>query len=335
MPLYSLRDLRFAFGSDEVLNISELDIEEGQIIALTGPNGAGKTTLLMLLGALLQPTSGSMMFRGRLLPACAGKQADAVRREIGFVQQSPYLFRSSVERNVAYGLVVRGIARQERLRRARAAIRAVGLQGFEGRPQHALSGGEAQRVALARALVTAPRTLLLDEPLANVDVMSRTIIERVLLEANRERGVSILFTTHDLEQAYRIAHQVLALNAGRVVEGAMENVYRGVVKRDGSDWIFDTGKLRIAIPGRQPGCQTATIPPETIVISMNNVITSARNVFCGRVIAIRERHASVEITVDVGETLIARITEASYREMNLHLGHEVYLLFKAEAVRLF
>lgn len=335
MSLYSLSALRFAFGSDDVLNIPRLHIEEGQIIALTGPNGAGKTTLLMLLGALLWPTSGSIVYRDRKLPIRQGKQADAVRREIGFVPQSPYLFRTSVERNVAYGLVVRGIARRERIRRVREAMRAVGLQGFEGRPHHALSGGEAQRVALARALVTSPRTLLLDEPLANVDAMSRTIIERVLLDANRRRGVSVLFTTHDLEQAYRIAHQVLALNAGRVVEGTLENVYRGVLTQNGSDWVFDTGKLCIAIPGRHPACQTATIPPEAIVLSMSNVVTSARNVFCGRVVAIRDRNASVEVTVDAGETFIARITEASYREMDLHLGRDVYLLFKAEAVRLY
>lgn len=335
MLLYRLSDLRFAFGSDDILNIPRLDIEEGQIIALTGPNGAGKTTLMMLLGALLWPTSGSIVYRDRKLPTREGKQADAVRRGIGFVQQAPYLFRTSVERNVAYGLVVRGVARQERLQRIRETMRAVGLQGFEGRPSHALSSGEAQRVALARALVTAPHTLLLDEPLANVDAMSRTIIERVLGEANRQRGVSVLFTTHDLEQAYRVAHQVLALNAGRVVEGTMENVYRGMVKRDGSDWIFDTGKLCIAIPVCRPQCQTATIPPEAIVLSRDNVVTSARNVFCGRIIAIRERNASVEITVDAGEALIARITEASYREMDLRLGHDVYLLFKAEAVRLY
>lgn len=335
MPLYSLHDLRFAFGSQAVVNIPELTLAAGQITALTGPNGAGKTTLLMLLGALLWPTSGSIVYRGRKLPTRAGTQADAVRREIGFVQQSPYLFRTSVERNVAYGLVVRGIARQERSRRVRDALQAVGLQGFEGRPQHALSGGEAQRVALARALVTAPCTLLLDEPLANVDAMSRTIIERVLVDANRQRGVSVLFTTHDLEQAYRIAHQVLALNAGRVVEGAMENVYRGRVRQDGDDWVFDTGKLCIAIPGRRPACQIAAIPPAAIVLSMSKVISSARNVFCGRVIAIRDRNASVEVTVEAGETFIARITEVSYREMGLHLGREVYLIFKAEAVRLY
>lgn len=335
MPLYRLCDLRFAFGSREVLNIPELTLAAGTITALTGPNGAGKTTLLMLLGALRWPTSGSVAYRGRKLPGRAGTHAPAVRREIGFVQQSPYLFRTSVERNVAYGLVVRGIPRQERLRRVRETLQAVGLQGFESRPQHALSGGEAQRVALARALVTAPRTLLLDEPLANVDSMSRTIIERVLKDANRLQGVSVLFTTHDLEQAYRIADEVVTLNAGRVVEGAMENVYRGVVRQDGDDWLFDTGKLCMAIPGRQTACQTAAVPPAAIVLSMNKVVSSARNVFSGRVSAIRERNASVEVTVEAGERFIARITEASYREMNLHLGRDVYLIFKAEAVRLY
>ncbi len=335
MPLYTIKDLRFGFENQPVLNIPALTIEEGKITALTGPNGSGKTTLLMLLGAQLWPSTGHIVYRGNTLPARQGKHADSMRREIGFVLQSPYLFRTSVERNVAYGLAVRGISRQERLMRVRQALRSVGLEGFEIRPRHALSVGEAQRVALARALVIAPRTLLLDEPLANVDAMSRTIIERVLIDENCQRKVSVLFTTHDLDQAYRIADEVVTLNAGKVVQGAMENIYHGGVYQAGENWVFDTGKLSIAIPARHEACRTAVIPPEAIMLSKRKVVSSARNMFCGRVIAIRDRNAGVEITFDAGETLIARITDASYREMDLRLGQDMYLVFKAEAVRLY
>lgn len=335
MPLYSLKDLCFNFDNQPVLNIPALTIEAGKITALTGPNGSGKTTLLMLLGAQLWPSSGQVVYRGQALPARQGKHTDSIRREIGFVVQSPYLFRTSVIRNVAYGLAVRGIPRRERLMRAGQTLKAVGLEGFEARAGHALSGGEAQRVALARALVTEPSTLLLDEPLANVDVVSRRVIERVLIDENNKRQVSVLFTTHDLDQAYGLADEVITLNAGQVVEGAMENVYHGAVSQDGSSWVFNTGILSIAIPARHDACRTAVIPPEAIVLSIKKVITSARNMFYGRVVAIRERNGAVEIAVNVGETLIARITEASYHEMDLRLGQDVYLFFKAEAVRLY
>jgi tungstate transport system ATP-binding protein len=335
MSLYQLENLRFAFGERDVLDIPQLTIAEGKITAMTGPNGSGKTTLLMLLGALLDPSSGRIRYRGKALHRIEGKDADALRREIGFLLQAPYLFHTTVGRNVAYGLAVRGIARRQRLPRVREALRRVGLEGFEVRPHHALSGGEAQRVALARTLITDPRVLLLDEPLANVDVVSRTIIERVLIEANRQHGVSVLFTTHDLDQAYRLADEVITLNAGTVVEGTMENVYHGTVRQNGEGYVFDTGQLVIAIAAGHQERRTAAVLPEAILLSMEKVSSSARNVFRGRIVAVRNRHRSVEVIVDAGETFTARITAASYREMDLRLGQEVYLVFKAEAVRLY
>jgi molybdopterin-binding protein len=189
-------------------------------------------------------------------------------------------------------------------------------------------------VALARTLITSPRTLLLDEPLTNVDAASRTIIERVLVNENRHRGVSVLFTTHDLDQADRIADEVITLNAGMVVEGPMENVYHGAVSQEGGNWVFDTTRLSIAIPAGHQACRTAAIAPEAILIRMDKVSTNSHNMFCGRVVAVRDRNASVEVTVNAGEMFTARITGASYRAMDLRLGQKVYLVFKAEAVQL-
>jgi tungstate transport system ATP-binding protein len=334
MHLYTLEDLRFTFGEKVVLDIPALTIEEGKITALTGPNGSGKTTLLMLLGVLLWPSSGRVVYRGRALPTGEGKHAAAVRREMGLVLQSPYLFRATVEKNVGYGLAVRGISKKNRLMRVREALKWVGLEGFEVRPHHALSGGEAQRVALARTLITSPRTLLLDEPLANVDAVSRTIIERLLVHENRHRGASVLFTTHDLDQAYRIADEVTTLNAGTVVESPMENVYHGAVSKNGDNWVFDTAQLSIAIPAGHEACRTVAISPEAILISTEKVSTGSPNMFRGRIVAVRDRHASVEVMVNAGEMFTARITDASYRAMDLRLGQQVYLVFKAEAVRL-
>jgi tungstate transport system ATP-binding protein len=334
MSLYTLEALRFTFAKQVVLDIPSLTLAEGQITALMGPNGSGKTTLLMLLGALLWPSSGRIVYRGAALPTGEGKRADAIRREIGFVLQSPYLFRGSVEHNVGYGLAVRGIARKHRLHRVREALQWVGLEGFEARSHRALSGGEMQRVALARALVTSPRTLLLDEPLANIDTGSRAVIEQTLARECRHRGVSVLLTTHDLDQAHRIADEVITLNAGKVIAGVMENVYHGAVYRNGDHWLFDTAQLSITIPAGHEACRTAAIPMEAICIRMEKEGASAHNQFRGRVVAMRDQHVSVEVTVDAGERFIARMTAEAYRAMDLRLGQEVSLVFNAEAVRL-
>lgn len=334
MSLYTLEALRFSFAKQAVLDIPRLTIAEGQITALMGPNGSGKTTLLMLLGALFWPSSGRIAYRGRAFPTSEGKHTDAIRREMGFVLQSPYLFRGSVEYNVGYGLAVRGIARKHRLHRVREALRWVGLEGFEARAHQALSGGERQRVALARALVTSPRTLLLDEPLANIDTGSRSIIERTLAHACHQQGVSILLTTHDLDQAYRIADNIITLNAGKVTEGSIANVYHGTVYRNGSHAVFNTTQLSITIPAGHESCRTATIPTEAISISMTSKSSSVHNQFRGRVIAVRDQHVGVEVTVDAGEIFIARIAEETYQALNLRLGQEVSLVFTAEAVRL-
>ena len=333
MSLYAIEDLRFAFAEQVALDIPKLTINEGQITALTGPNGSGKTTLLMLLSALLSPSSGSIAYRGQRMPTGESRAADAMRREIGFVQQSPYLFHASVGRNVGYGLAVRGVPKPQRRQRVREALREVGLEGFEHRARHALSGGEAQRVALARTLVTQPRTLLLDEPLANVDAGSRAVIERILVDANQQRGVSVLFTTHDLEQARRLADAVITLSAGRVVADAMENFYHGTVYRDGPNWFFKTTRLSLAIAAGHAACRAATIPPEAIRICTAPV--DAPNTFRGRIAAMRDRRASVEVTVEAQETFIARMPRDAYETLDLRLGQEVFLCFNAEAVRLY
>ncbi|UCG38852.1 MAG: ABC transporter ATP-binding protein [bacterium] len=334
MDLFTLRDLRVRLGERDALDIPRLGLEEGRVIALTGPNGSGKTTLLKVLSNLLAPTSGTVLYRGRDLASLPPAQRDEVRRELGVVLQSPYLFRSTVEGNVSYGLARRGVPRAQRRTRARRALEIVGLSGFGRRPHWALSGGEAQRVALARALVLEPAVLLLDEPFANVDAVSRSVIERVLVQENRYQGTTVVFTTHDMEQAYRLADTVVTLFEGRVHEGSMENLFHGKVREGPEGPVFDTGTLVICVPPGREGALTAAVPPETILVSLSPISTSARNTLLGRVNGVRERNGTVDVTVDAGDTIVVRLTERSYREMDLKLGMQVYLIFKAEAVKL-
>ena len=335
MDLFTIENLKLELGGREVLNIPALDVPDNEIVALTGPNGSGKTSLLQVLGGLIEPDQGSVLYRDQNLFTQTTAAQDRIRRDLGVVLQSPYLFKTTVLNNVCYGLTRRGIPRPAAVNKAARILELVGLEGFETRSHSALSGGEAQRVALARALVLEPEALLLDEPFANVDAASRSVIERVLLQENRYRKTSVIFTTHDLDQAYRMANTVVTLFEGNIHDGSMENLFSGTIRQTPDGLVFDTGRIDVAISTGNAKAMTAAIPPESILISMSPISTSARNTHLGRITAVTERNGTVDVAVDVGETLVARITQASYREMGLMLGEEVYLIFKAEAVRLY
>jgi len=335
MNLFSIENLKMELGGREVLDIPFLEISDGTITALTGPNGSGKTSLLLAICGLLCPQDGRLHYRGKVIQTLSAADLDSMRRELGIVLQSPYLFKTTVLNNVTYGLIRRGMPRMDAAVKGKRALSLVGLEGFGKRSHFALSGGEAQRVALARALVLEPAVLLLDEPFANVDAVSRSVIERVLLHENRLNRTSVVFTTHDLDQACRMAGKVVNLYRGKVQEGSMENLFHGMVRHRTSGPVFDTGSMEITIPTGPAKAMTASIPPESILISLTPVHASARNTFCGIITGASSRNGAIEVTVDVGETLVSRITEASYREMGLMLGMEVYLTFKAEAVRLY
>ena len=335
MALFTAQDIALNLGNREVLNIPALEIPEDQIVALTGPNGSGKTSLLKILTGLTEPHQGRILYRDQDLFTQTTADQDRIRRDLGVVLQSPYLFKTTVLNNVCYGLTRRGIPRPEAAKKAACILELVGLGGFGKRSHSALSGGEAQRVALARALVLEPEALLLDEPFANVDAVSRSVIERVLMQENRYRKTSVIFTTHDLDQAYRMADKVVTLFDGKIHDGSMENLFNGMIRNRPGGLVFDTGRIEIAIPTNKAKAMTAAIPPESILVSMSPISTSARNTHHGRITAVTQRNGTVDVAVDVGETLVARITQGSYREMGLLLGEEVYLIFKAEAVRLY
>jgi molybdopterin-binding protein len=319
--LYTINNLKLELGGREVLDIPALDIPDHQIVALTGPNGSGKTSLLQVLGGLLPPGRGRIIYRDQDLFSQTSANLESIRKDLGIVLQSPYLFKTTVLNNVSYGLMRRGMSRAAAVEKSMGTLE--------------LSGGEAQRVALARALVLEPEVLLLDEPFANVDAVSRSVIERVLVQENSYRKTSVIFTTHDLEQAYRMSDTVVTLFGGRVHDSSMENFLNGSIRQTPDGPVFDTGSIKVAVPPGHEKAHAAAIPPESILVSLTTISTSARNTHHGRITAVKERNGTVDVTVDTGDVLIARITKRSYLEMGLVLGGDVYLIFKAEAVRLY
>jgi NitT/TauT family transport system ATP-binding protein len=182
-------------------------VADGEFVALVGPTGCGKSTLLNVAAGLLAPTSGRVSVFGRPL---AGLNRDA-----GYLFQSDALFpwRNAID-NIAIGLEIRGVARREAHERARIWLRRVGLAGHAAKHPHELSGGMRKRVALAQTWILEPRILLMDEPFSALDVQTRQLMENELLRLWAEQRRSVLFVTHDLEEAIALADRVVVLSAG-------------------------------------------------------------------------------------------------------------------------
>ncbi len=218
----ALENLSLAYGDQTAVENLNLEVREGELLALLGPSGCGKTTTMRAIAGLLAPQSGRILLGGEDITA---KSANT--REVGLVFQSYALFpHLSVFENVAFGLRLRRVAGDELNRRVIEAVEMVGLNGFERRLPRELSGGQQQRVALARSVVVRPRLLLLDEPLSNLDARLRLEMRSELQRLQRELGVTMLYVTHDQVEALALAHRVVVMNAGKIAQqGSPADIY--------------------------------------------------------------------------------------------------------------
>jgi sulfate transport system ATP-binding protein len=202
------------FGDFVAVDDVSFDVESGSLVALLGPSGSGKSTILRMLAGIEAPDGGAVWLGDDDVT-----HVHARYRSIGFVFQHYALFRHlSVERNVAFGLEVRGVKRAVALRRAHELLALVGLAGLGARHPAQLSGGQRQRVALARALAPEPRLLLLDEPFGAVDAKVREELREWLRRLHDEVGVTSLFVTHDRDEAFSVADRALLIDRGRLVQ---------------------------------------------------------------------------------------------------------------------
>ncbi len=194
-------------GSYVALEAVDLEVRAGEFVALVGPTGCGKSTLLNLVAGLLSPDSGRVEVFGEPL--------DGLNRRAAYLfQQDVLLPWKTAEENVMLGLVFRRVPREEARHLAREWLARVGLRGFENHYPHQLSGGMRKRVALAQNLIVNPEILLMDEPFAALDVQTRQLMENDLLRIWQEERKTVLFVTHDLEEAIALSDRVVVMSAG-------------------------------------------------------------------------------------------------------------------------
>jgi putative spermidine/putrescine transport system ATP-binding protein len=229
------------FGEVTALDDVSMSIRQGEFMTLLGPSGCGKTTLLNLAAGFLSPDGGEILIAGERM-----NDVPTYKREIGMMFQNYALFpHMNVAGNVAYGLKVRGVPKQERDRRVEAVLALVRLAGFEDRTPRQLSGGQQQRVALARALVINPTVLLLDEPFSALDKNLRASMQVELREIQRKLNVTTIFVTHDQGEALSLSDRVAVMSEGHICQlGTPEEIYRRPCDRFVASFVGDTNVLR-------------------------------------------------------------------------------------------
>ncbi|PWI42992.1 ABC transporter ATP-binding protein [Streptomyces sp. ICBB 8177] len=282
-PAVRLDHVSKEFAGNHAVRDLCLDIAPGEFFSLLGPSGCGKTTSLRMIGGFADPTSGTVLLGGEDV---TGLPPD--KRNVNTVFQSYALFdHLSVADNVAFGLKRRKVAKAEIRERVGAMLEMVQLADLAGRRPRTLSGGQRQRVALARALVNRPAVLLLDEPLAALDLKLRRQMQVELKQIQREVGITFVFVTHDQDEALTMSDRVAVLNDGRLEQcGTPEDVYEHPASRFVASFmgtsnlvsgVYRDGEVRLdsgpALPvGRRDGCAdgstvSVSIRPEKIWLS--------------------------------------------------------------------
>ena len=319
----------------------------GEVVAVVGPNGSGKTTLLRALAGLVTPAEGHVVLDG--VPWHGdGARVPVQDRHVGVVFQDRLLFpHLSARDNVGYGLRARGADRRTSRREADAWLQRLGVGELGARRPSQLSGGQAQRVAIARALAPRPRLLLLDEPLAALDVgVAMTLRLELARHLTAYDGVTLL-VTHDAVDALTVADRVVVLDEGRVVQdGSPEEVARRprsphVARLVGLNVLHGhSSGSRVELPGGEllltstayDGPVHATFPPAAVTVGVDHPTGSARNQWQGEVVSVAPHGLAVRVHLDVAGGLIADVTVASAARLGLVPGRRVWATVKATEV---
>lgn len=291
------------FGEVRAVDDVDMVVREGEFFAMLGPSGSGKTTCLRLIAGFERPTAGQIDIFGQ-----SSANVPPYKRHVNTVFQDYALFpHLNVLDNVAYGLMIAGVAKAERHRVAEEALELVALPGYGARKPSALSGGQRQRVALARALVNKPKVLLLDEPLGALDLKLREQMQEELKALQRQLGITFVFVTHDQGEALSMADRVAVFNEGRIAQvGPPEDIYFRPEVPFVAEFVGSSNLLAPALTQRLCGvAQYATVRPEAVRLTVNG--DAGGNAYAAKVTSTSFLGTSSRVVMDLDGTRLTAL----------------------------
>ncbi len=258
-PIISFTDVVKRYDDETVLKGVSFEIEEGKFYTLLGPSGCGKTTILRIIAGFSEASEGDVYFEGKRI-----NDVPANQRQVNTVFQDYALFpHMNVFENVAFGLKIKKLPKNQIKEKVEEALRLVRLAGYENREISEMSGGQRQRVAIARAIVNEPKVLLLDEPLSALDLKLRTDMQYELRELQQRLGITFIFVTHDQEEALAMSDEIFVINQGEIVQsGTPVDIYDEPINNFVADFIGESNIIKatmiddylIEIVGKQFEC---------------------------------------------------------------------------------
>lgn len=330
MAALTISKVSKSFGPQSVLSEISLEISSGEFFFILGPSGCGKSTLLRIIAGLERADGGTIAIDGAVVNSVPPQ-----KRGIGMVFQHYALWpHMTVAQNVRFGLEVQRLSQDEQRLRMNDALEAVRMLGFEHRYPHELSGGQQQRVALARALALQPRVILMDEPLSNLDARLRDEIRAELLALHRELKLTIIYVTHDQEDALALATRMAILNAGQLVQlGTPQELYRHPSSPFAARFLGEANLLAVAIGetnGR--GLGVATLVDEVGITVQIATLPSAPSsgLLCVRPESIQIYKPDQVASIGGIKAKVTRVTyHGSYEDFELLVGSSTHIKGRA------
>lgn len=327
MSVYQLEKINRSYQDKTILESIDLTFEQGKIYALVGENGSGKTTLLDTLALLEAPQAGTLFFQNKKVRFKGA--LPSLRRQISFCLQQPFLFRTSVYNNIAFGL------KTDKKEKVAKISQLFDLTNLLSKRATTLSGGEAQKVALARTFILETPVVLLDEPTANLDEASIETLNSLMTKL-KNKGTTIILASHRVNNAYQLADEVITLYDGQAFPQSHPNFFSGqIVQENGLKTLKINDQVSFVLATDKHGSVKVSIDPKEIIVSREKFQSSARNCLTGKVSSIIDEGSIVKLTADCGLKLVSQITHKSLEELGINVGQQVYLTFKTSSIKVY